>query len=132
MAMVLGARRPWSGKKVWRRRSAAPWLDSWYGDEEEEAAELVVLSDLHGKVSTSGELPRGGVHVGLAARVSVRGEKEGEEEQQVEGVALTTMGGLGERGGSGGGATATVIVAAVSSLSPQEQDADREGPLSVI
>ena len=57
-AVVLGARQPWSGKNAWRRRFAAPWLDSWYGDEEEDAAELVVLSNLHGEVSTGGELHR--------------------------------------------------------------------------
>ena len=110
MAMVLGARRPWSGKKAWRRRSAAPWLDSWYGDEEEDAAELVVLSDLHGEVSTGGELPRrrrpcfGAEEEREGKEERAGGNEEKQRQERVVGgllVDVSTEGGGAAREGQG-------------------------------
>ena len=74
----------------------------------------------------------GGVHVGLAARVSVRGEKEGEEEQQVEGVALTTMGGPGREEGRGEGRGDTAAMAPVFPVTPLELGMTGGSPCQVL
>ena len=50
--------RPERKKAAAISRTTAPWLDSVYGEEEEDTAEMMVCLDLLGVVSSDGEIGR--------------------------------------------------------------------------